>query len=274
MPEMKIASKQQIEKIFDDVALTYDCVGPNFFAKSGERLIDKMPIAPGSRGLDIATGKGAVLLPMARRVGAEGNATGIDVSSGILQEAERTASKDGIANIDLRKMDAERLEFPDQTFDVVTCGFALFFFPDMEAALNEIYRVCKPGGCVGVTLFDEGIPLFDPGFRILLQQCLEYQVGVQTPQPGAFTSQEVETLLSKFGFHSIETRPEKIELVYSSVDEWWAFIMTLASRATIEELNEETRARFKDEYLAKLRPLLQQDGLHISTGVVYAQAKR
>jgi hypothetical protein len=39
-------------------------------------------------------------------------------------------------------------------------------------------------------------------------------------------------------------------------------------------MNEETRARFKDEYFAKLRPLFRQDGLHLSLGIIYALAQR
>lgn len=78
--------------------------------------------------------------------------TGIDLSSAILNEAERIVNAEGLANVELRKMDAEHLEFPDQSFDVVTCAFSLFLFPDIEAALRDMYRVCKRGGYIGVTL--------------------------------------------------------------------------------------------------------------------------
>ena len=153
-PEPPIATKKAIEQMFDGAALTYDRIGPSIFTKFGARLVERMPFAPGSRVLDIATGKGAVLLPAARCVGPEGHVTGIDISSGILKEAEQVAHKEGLSNVDFKKMDAEHLEFPDQSFDAVTCAFALFLFPDMEAALREMYRVCKPDGYVGVTLFD------------------------------------------------------------------------------------------------------------------------
>jgi O-methyltransferase/aklanonic acid methyltransferase len=155
MPEPIIATKPMIEKIFDDAAMSYDCIGPSIFTKFGARLVEHLPLAPGARVLDIATGTGAVLLPAARRVGPEERVTGIDLSGAILQEAERAVHADGLTNVELRKMDAEHLEFPDQTFDVVTCAFALILFPDMEAALREMYRVCKPGGCLAITLFNK-----------------------------------------------------------------------------------------------------------------------
>jgi hypothetical protein len=71
-----------------------------------------------------------------------------------------------------------------------------------------------------------------------------------------------------------ETHSETIEVVYASAEEWWAFLMTLGPRATILGMNEEMRARFKDEYIAKLRPVLRKNGLHFSVSVVYAKAQR
>jgi O-methyltransferase/aklanonic acid methyltransferase len=274
MPETAIATKQMIERIFDDAATSYNRVGPSIFTRFGIRLVETVPLTPGARVLDVATGTGAVLLPAARRVGPEGRVTGIDLSAGILLEAERAVREAGLTNVELRKMDAEHLEFPSQTFDVVTCAFALFLFPDMEAALREMYRVCKPGGYVATTYFSKTPPPFDPGVPILTQQFREYRVGVQLPQQTAYTVEEMKDLLGRSGFHSIETHDETNDIVYVGAEDWWAFLLTIGPRATIMGMNEETRARFKDEYIAKLRPIFRQDGLHISLGIVYALAKR
>jgi O-methyltransferase / aklanonic acid methyltransferase len=274
MPEPTIATKRTIEQIFDSAATSYDHVGPSIFTQFGSRLVEHMSLAPGSQVLDIATGKGAVLLPAARRVGPEGYVTGIDLSNAILQEAEETARKQGLSNIKLQKMDAEHLEFPDQTFDVVTCAFALFLFPDMEGALREMYRVCKPGGSVGVALFDKTPLPMNPGWPLLFQQFMAYRVGIQMPQQLAYSPQEAKALLSQSGFRSIETNSEMNDIVYGSLEDWWAFQLTLGARATIMAMDEEMREQFKQEYLAKLRPMLRKDGLHLSLGVVYAVAKR
>lgn len=274
MPELPIATKPMIEQIFNDAATAYDHVGPSIFAQFGERLVERMHLVPGMRVLDIATGKGAALIPAAHRVGPEGRVIGIDLSDAILQEAENAVRMEGLTNVELHKMDAEHLEFPDQSFDAVTCAFALFFFPDIEAALREMYRVCKPGGCLAITYFNKTPPPFSPGFPILIQQLTAYKVGVQTPQPLACTPQEVETLLKQSGFPLIEIYDELNDIVYKSEEEWWSFLLTLASRASIMGMDEETRARFKEEYLTKLRPMVGQDGLHMSLAIIYALAKR
>lgn len=274
MPEQPVEIKQIMEKIFDDAAISYDRVGPSIFTRFGERLVEHMPLAPGARVLDIATGKGAVLLPAARRVGPEGRVIGIDLSGAILQETERIARAEGLTNVELRKMDAEHLEFPDQSFDAVTCAFAIFFFPDVDAALREMYRVLKPGGCLAITNFNKTPLPFNPGVPMLIQQFMAYQVKLQTTTQFAYTPQEVEALLSRSGFRSIETHSEMNDILYENPEDWWAFLLTLAPRATIMGMNEQVRARFKKEYLAKLRPMLGQDGLHLSLGVIYAFAKR
>lgn len=254
--------------------MSYDRIGPSIFARFRARLVEHLPLAPGARVLEIATGAGAVLLPAARRVGPDGQVVGIDLSGAILQEAERAVHADGLTNVELRKMDAEHIEFPDQSFDVVTCAFALFLFPDMEAALREMYRVRKPGGCLAISIFNKTPFPFDPGWTILIQQCIAYRVGVMTPRSLAYTPQEVEALLSRPGFGSTETHAEMNDIIYASAEDWWAFQLTLVPRAAIMGMNEETRARFKDEYLAKLRPKFRQDGLHLPVIIIYALAKR
>jgi len=275
MSEPIIINKQMIEQIFDEAATLYDRVGPSTFSQFGQRLVDLVPLVPGMRLLDIATGTGAVLLPAARRVGAQGRVTGIDLSCAILHEAEQAVSANGLTNVELCKMDAEHLDFPDQAFDVVTCALSLFLFPDVDAALSVMYRVCKPGGYVAVSYFNKTPPMFDPAFPILVQQSLAYHVVLQLPQPTGYTPQELEALLSRFGFHSCNMYYENNDIVYASVEDWWAFCMTIVGpRATFLSMNNEIGARFKNEYLAKLRSILRQDGLHISFPIIYVITKR
>ena len=274
MPEITVATKQMIEQLFDGAAKSYDRIGPSIFTQFGARLVERMPLTHGARVLDVATGTGAALLPAARRVGSEGHVCGIDLAGAILQEAESAVRMAGLTNVELRKMDAEHLEFPDQVFDAVTNAFSIFLFPNIEAALREMYRVCKPGGYVGVSIFDKTPPPFNPGLPILFQQIMAYQTGVMMPQPLTYAPEELEALLSRFDFRSIETHSETNDIIYASIEDWWEFLLTIGPRLTILGMDEETRARFKDEYLLKLRPMLAQDGLHISVSVVYAVAQR
>ena len=264
-----------IERLFDDSARAYDRTGPSVFARFGARLAEQMPLAQDARVLDVATGTGAALLPVARRLRSDGHATGIDLSTAMLQEAERAVSAEGLVNVELRKMDAEHLEFPDQTFDAVLCAHAVFLFSDQDAALREMYRVTKPGGCVGVSIFGNTPTAFTPAWEILVEQLMGYRVGVRVPNSLAYyTPEEMDALLSRSGFRSIETRSEASDIVYGAAEDWWDFLLTMAPRPAILSMDELTRARFKEEYLGRLRAMIREDGLHLPVSMVYATARR
>ena len=148
-------------------------------------------------------------------------------------------------------------------------------FEDIDAALREMHRVCKPGGYVGVSIFDRTPPPFDPAWPILFQQFFTgCQKGWMIPQAIAYAPQEVEALVGKVGFRSVATHSETNDIVFETLEDWWGFQLTVGTRFTILGMDEETRARFKDEYFGKLRPLLTQDGLHLPVAVVYAVAQR
>lgn len=273
MPDPEIASKELIVDIFDGAASRYDREGPSVFRTFGVRLVDWMDIAPGARVLDVSTGTGAVLIPAAQRVGVKGNVIGIDLSTGMLAEAEKIAQEFQIANYQLLEMDAEHLEFSDNSFDAVTCAFSLFFFHSMQAALNEMRRVLKPGGRLGVTVFGRTPSPFEPGWRLFAEQAQAYGVAVRAPQRVAYSLEELETLLQASDFSQINTKTDLLDAVYQTEESWWAFQLTLATRAAIMRMSAETRERFKTEYLAKLRPLFRGDGLHLPVPVIYAVAK-
>jgi ubiquinone/menaquinone biosynthesis C-methylase UbiE len=274
MPDI-ILDKHGNEQLFDAVATTYDRSGPKFFTEWGKRLIELMPITPDLRVLDIAAGTGAVLIPAAQKVGPKGRVTGIDLSAEMVQEATRITQASGLHNVDFLKMDAEHLEFLDASFDAVTCGFGIFFLPDMDAAFREMYRVCKPGGFIGITVFDKTPASFTPGFPLLNQQVTAYKLPfVRMSHGSSFTPEEMKGMIERFGFRSTVTKSELYDLVYANTEEWWKCMLATGPRATLMLMDEETRARFKDEYCVKLKSLMKPDGLHMTVGVVYATAQK
>ncbi len=268
--ELMVATKHQVEEIFDGAAERYDREGPPLFREWGAHLIELLGFAGGERVLDVATGTGAVLAPAMQRVGRFGRVVGVDLSQNMLDEAERVARAQDLDNFELYKMDAERLEFRDGIFDGVTCAFSLFFFHDLAAALREMHRVLRPGGHIGVAVFGDAPPPFDPGWRIFAEQARAYGGAIRTPQRVVYTPVEMQTVLASAGFGEIKTALEKYDVVFASLDAWWAFQLTLGNRATILQMADAVRAKFQAEYFDKLRPLLRQDGLHLGVSVVYA----
>ncbi len=113
------------------------------FSMCTHSLVQKAEIHEGARVLDAATGSGKVALEAARVVGPKGQVIGVDLSEGMLAQARRKA---GDLPIEFRQMDAERLAFDDATFDVVLCGFGIFFLSDMIRGVCEMRRVLRLGG--------------------------------------------------------------------------------------------------------------------------------
>lgn len=105
------------------------------------------------RCLDIATGPGEPAMSIARMVGPDGKVTGIDLSDKMVGLATRIAKERRIPNVEFRVMDAEKMDFPDETFDLVTSRFGFQIFTNPEIVAREAHRVLGPKGRIGVTVW-------------------------------------------------------------------------------------------------------------------------
>jgi SAM-dependent methyltransferase len=116
-----------------------------------ERLCHAADLQAGWRVLDVACGSGNVALAAAR-CGCE--VTGLDLVPALLERAERRAAAEGFA-LQLVEGDAEALPFPDGSFDAVVSAFGVMFAPDQALAADELLRVCRPGGRIGLAAWRE-----------------------------------------------------------------------------------------------------------------------
>ncbi len=119
--------KKWVSEIFDRTASEYGKKSSSFFSYFGKRLVEQVNVLPGHHVLDIATGRGAVLFPLADAVGPLGKVVGIDISQQMIAETSIEVLERDIHWVKLLCMDAENLNFPDSSFDSVFCGFGLFF---------------------------------------------------------------------------------------------------------------------------------------------------
>ena len=143
-------AKTWLAGVFDRAAPTYDRVGDAYHDYFGERLVELAGVADGDRVLDVACGRGASLVPAARRAGATGHVLGVDLSAEMVAAAAQELTAAGVRG-EARVMDAEHLDLVDAAYDVALCGFGVFFFPEPEAAMAEIFRVVRPGGVVALS---------------------------------------------------------------------------------------------------------------------------
>lgn len=110
------------------------------------RLVDAAGVRPGSTVLDVACGTGHVALEAARRAC---DVTGIDYVEALVEVARRRASAEGLS-VAFEVADAEALPFADGSFDTVLSAIGVMFTADHQRAADELVRVCRAGGTVGL----------------------------------------------------------------------------------------------------------------------------
>src|SRR3954469_17067394 len=112
----------------------------------GPRLVAACDIGPGTLVLDVAAGTGNASLPAARR-GAHVIAS--DLTPELLAAGRARAEAEGV-ELGWTEGDAEALPFDDESFDVVISCIGAMFAPHHQAAADELVRVCRPGGTIGL----------------------------------------------------------------------------------------------------------------------------
>ncbi len=106
-------------------------------------LAELVPAEPKARWLDVACGPGVVSRAVAARVGT---VTGVDLTPAMVEEAERRAVDEGIANVSFLLGDATALDFTDGSFDGAITRFSFHHIPVPSRALAEMARLVRPGG--------------------------------------------------------------------------------------------------------------------------------
>ena len=134
--------RELVEQAYDRWAPIYDLVFGGVFSKGRDAAIQATNKI-GGRVLEVGVGTGISLPLYAPNV----RIFGTDISEAMLKKAEQRVAEGRLKNIEgLAVMDAENLEFPDNSFDVVMAQYVVTAVPNPEAALDEFARVVRPGG--------------------------------------------------------------------------------------------------------------------------------
>jgi SAM-dependent methyltransferase len=124
----------------------YPAVAREVIPALGPVLVDACRVTAGQDVLDVASGTGNAALPAAR-TGAK--VVACDLSPALLDAGRRLADEAGI-RVDWQQGDAEALPLADSSFDVVMSSVGVMFAPHHQAAADELVRVARPGGTIGL----------------------------------------------------------------------------------------------------------------------------
>ncbi len=266
--------KEQIAGLYHRVASAYGHVGLGIFTYAGRHLVERLGIAEGAQVLDVGAGRGANLFPAAETVGPHGQVIGIDLAPGMVRETTAEIKRRNLPHVSMLQMDAEHLTFPDASFDVVLCGFAIFLFPHLEQALSEFFRVLRPGGKVGITVAQDLDALSHWYGEHITGYHTRYQFPLRAGGGKGSNYSELPRYLTHAGFIDVQVLQEQADFVYANAQEWWDSRWTHGPRYALEQMSPEVLAQFKEEVFTRLAQEAQSHGIHETLRLQYILADK
>ena len=236
--------------------------------------------------LDVACGRGAVLFPAAQAVGPTGYVTGIDLAEVMVRETQQEAQRRKRVNVEAQQMDAENLQFVEESFDYVLSGLALLFFPQPQRALSEMRRVLKPSGHLALSTWDRhGDDLWKwfeedlfTAYMPPTDKTIQPQEP-QTPMPLELDTPEgLDEAICRAGFTDVQVVAESVDMIYNNEQEWWEALWGTSCRLMLEEIKQATGPdgleKFRLAVFAHLGTIRQADGIHQVWPVLFAVANK
>lgn len=269
-------SKQEtiakIENVFNAASDRFDDPALSFWNRFGQQTIDRLSLRPGDRVLDVCCGSGASAIPAAICVGSNGQVLGIDLAESLLELARDKSRQQGLENIEFQYGDFENLGFPSASFDAIVCVFGIFFVPDMLAAVQELWRMVRPGGKLAITSW--GTKVFEPANQIFWSAIEAERPDLYrkfTPWDRIRDSASLQALLEAGGATNLEVFEEVGTYELTSPDDWWTMVLGGGLRGTIDQLDPAARERVRQVNLQLLRT---NEVYSLDVNVLYAVAQK
>jgi SAM-dependent methyltransferase len=229
-----------------------------FGAPVSHWMLDAVAPQPGQRVLELAAGLGETGLLAAELVAPVGGAIISDQAEAMLAGARKRAAQLGLSNVEFQVVNAEWIDMPVASVDVVLCRWGYMLMADPAAALGETRRVLRSGGRVGLAVWDsiEHNPWAQlPGLE-LRERSLVPAPEPGTPGPFALGRAEgVYELLQEAGFAEVNVESLELHRRHVSFEEYWESTLDLSrvmhdavlSRPPeeVEEIQQAVKARFE-----------------------------
>jgi len=225
-----------------------------FLRPMGEAIIERLEIKEDDIVLDVAAGTGEPGLTIAA-IAKKGKVTGTDLSDEMLQIAGANAAAKGLKNYSTRASDVCDLPFDAGTFTKISCRLGFMFFPDMRQAVNEMYRVLKPGGRVAIAVWSG--PDKNIWYTAMSGVMSKY---IETPPPapdapGMFRCSEpgvMADIFTQAGFKHVGEQELTGKVDFINAETYWRNRTELSETlvAALAKLDDKTIAAVKNEVYA------------------------
>lgn len=229
----------------------WDDLTMDFLKPMGNAIIAAIAPAGNQNILDIAAGTGEPGLTIASMLQG-GKVTITDLSGDMLVIAEENAAKRGISNIETKACDVCELPFEDNSFDAISCRFGFMFFPDMQLAANEMFRVLKPGGKMATSVWDGPEKNF---WVTAMMGTINKNMELPAPPPGApgmFRCAKpglMKEIVEAAGFKNVAEKTVPTKLNSGTVETYWNMMTEIGAPivAALSKADEAMQKKIKTE---------------------------
>jgi ubiquinone/menaquinone biosynthesis C-methylase UbiE len=218
--------REQAKQVWNKVSAgweKWDQFIMEFLRPTGEVIIKKLEIKENDIVLDIAAGTGQPGLTIAS-IANKGKVIGTDLADEMLLIAAANAAAKGLTNYSTKAADVCKLPFEDNTFTKISCRMGFMFFPDMQLALNEIYRVLTPGGRLAISVWGASDKNFwSTAITDILNKYIDLPQ-VQPGAPGMFRCARpglMTDIFAKAGFKHIGEQEMSGKVDFIDADTYW-----------------------------------------------------
>ncbi len=239
----------------------------NFLKPAGDAIIGQLNIQETDAVLDIASGTGEPALTIAS-VASEGKVVAIDIAEQMLSKAMEHALEKGLKNFETVVADVSELPFEDNSFDKISCRFGFMFFPDIQIAANEMFRVLKTGGKMATSVwFTPQKNVWVTGIMSVINKNMQMPAPPQGA-PSMFRCAEpglIKSILEKSGFSNVAEQEVNGKVRYDDFDHFWTIMNDVAAPVVgaLSKADDAMRKKIKDDAKAGLQQYHTENGLEL-----------
>jgi SAM-dependent methyltransferase len=250
--------------LYDRASTSYGTVGPPIFDVLGDQLAELAAVGAGDRVVDIGCGRGAALLPALRRCGEQGAALGVDVSFEMVRQTSGLLKKLENPPGGVLQGSAAAVPVAGQTVDRLLCAFTVFWLSDPRACFEEMRRVVKRGGVVGVSMTSASDERWSWYGDLLVEYHDAHGVLAQQPVGNGLNQhpQVLEGALVEAGFVDTKTVSRTTTFQFPSFESWWHFQWSHGARLPLEAMSESVLLSFKEDCRSRITAMTAAGPIH------------
>lgn len=250
----------------------------NFLKPMGDTIIEELNIKVDDAVLDVACGTGEPGLTIAS-MAPKGKVTGTDVADKMLEIANENADRKQIKNYDTKTCDVCELPFEDSSFNKISCRMGFMFFPDMQLASDEMYRVLKSGGKMATSVWA------GPENNVWITTIMgvinkNMQLPPSPPgSPGMFRCAApgfIKSLLENSGFKNVNEILITGKITYDDFNHMWDMMNEVAAPVVdaLSKADDAMKQKIRSEAEQLAHPYKTGKGLELDYGSWVVSAEK